>query len=209
MERTEIQDRILESATKMFMRFGYSKVKTAELANDVGISKRTLYENFHSKESILQEIVDGNIGKKKDEIENIIARMKIAEDDDYLIELKKLLCFDSDSANFFNIDFMSDIRKSAPKVFETVRGFRKKYEAEYFETIFTIGKEKEFFRADLNMELVYILHTLIEEKALNDEITSKLPFTAKEVFLQFHDLLLCGSLTKKGQEDFKRLKESC
>lgn len=53
---SEKRGQILSLAKKRFERFGYNKTTVDEIANDAGVSKRTLYEEFESKEKILQEL---------------------------------------------------------------------------------------------------------------------------------------------------------
>jgi AcrR family transcriptional regulator len=53
---SEKRGQILSLAKKRFERFGYNKTTVDEIANDAGVSKRTLYQEFESKEKILQEL---------------------------------------------------------------------------------------------------------------------------------------------------------
>ncbi len=49
--------RILQAAKERFDRFGFKKTTVDEIAQYVGMSKRTLYEMFASKEKILGEVI--------------------------------------------------------------------------------------------------------------------------------------------------------
>jgi len=51
------RSRVLIAAKARFERFGFKKTAVDEIAQDVGISKRTLYEIFENKERILAEVV--------------------------------------------------------------------------------------------------------------------------------------------------------
>ena len=53
----EIKDRILRKAEEHFLKLGYSKVTMNEIAEDLGMSKKTLYAHFESKEELLKTIV--------------------------------------------------------------------------------------------------------------------------------------------------------
>jgi len=53
---SEKRGQILSLSKKRFERFGYSKTTVDEIASDAGVSKRTLYQEFESKEKILQEL---------------------------------------------------------------------------------------------------------------------------------------------------------
>ncbi len=49
--------RILQVAKEKFEQFGFKKTTVDEIAQGAGVSKRTLYEMFESKEKILSELV--------------------------------------------------------------------------------------------------------------------------------------------------------
>ena len=53
---SEKRNQVLTFAKKRFERFGFNKTTVDEIARDAGISKRTLYQEFESKEKILEEL---------------------------------------------------------------------------------------------------------------------------------------------------------
>ncbi len=54
---SEKRTQILTLARKRFERFGFNKTTVDEIAKDASISKRTLYEEFENKGTILEELV--------------------------------------------------------------------------------------------------------------------------------------------------------
>jgi AcrR family transcriptional regulator len=53
---SEKRNQVLTLAKRRFERFGFTKTTVDEIAKDAGISKRTLYQEFESKEKILEEL---------------------------------------------------------------------------------------------------------------------------------------------------------
>jgi AcrR family transcriptional regulator len=53
---SEKRNQVLTLAKKRFERFGFNKTTVDEIARDASISKRTLYQEFESKEKILEEL---------------------------------------------------------------------------------------------------------------------------------------------------------
>ena len=49
-----IQERILEGAATLFKAYGIKSVTMDQLANHLGMSKRTLYEVFSDKDALLE-----------------------------------------------------------------------------------------------------------------------------------------------------------
>jgi AcrR family transcriptional regulator len=56
--RNEKVDRIVEIAQARFDRFGFRKTTMGEIARDAGVSKKTLYQHFSSKESLFSSIME-------------------------------------------------------------------------------------------------------------------------------------------------------
>ncbi len=53
----ERKAQLLDAAKQLFSRFGFKKTTVDEIADAAGMSKRTVYEVFNSKEEILAELV--------------------------------------------------------------------------------------------------------------------------------------------------------
>ncbi|MEX0285934.1 MAG: TetR/AcrR family transcriptional regulator [Paracoccaceae bacterium] len=55
---------ILEAAVKEFQEHGFRGAKTTRIASEAGVSSRTLYNHFDSKEALFQEISEAMIKEK-------------------------------------------------------------------------------------------------------------------------------------------------
>jgi len=52
-----MKDKIIITATKLFIKFGYKSATMDEIANEIGISKKTLYKSYESKEKLVNHVV--------------------------------------------------------------------------------------------------------------------------------------------------------
>ena len=50
-----LKERVVAKASMLFMRNGIKSVTMDNIAGQMGISKRTLYENFRDKDELLME----------------------------------------------------------------------------------------------------------------------------------------------------------
>lgn len=55
--RPELRERIIETAVEAFTIHGIKSITMDDIANSLGISKRTLYEVFSDKETLLEECI--------------------------------------------------------------------------------------------------------------------------------------------------------
>lgn len=67
-----LRERILSLATEMFQTFGLKAVSMDDIAKKVGISKRTLYETFSSKDELLTCCIRNIQEKSVSEIETLV-----------------------------------------------------------------------------------------------------------------------------------------
>lgn len=55
--RLETKKKIRSVALKLFLKKGIRQVKMDDIANELSISKRTLYELYETKEDLLMDVV--------------------------------------------------------------------------------------------------------------------------------------------------------
>ncbi len=58
MEDIAVRQEIVDTAKAYFLKYGYSRVSTAEIADEAGRSKKTLYKHFPTKEALLAAVVE-------------------------------------------------------------------------------------------------------------------------------------------------------
>lgn len=62
----------ISQATPLFLRSGASKLKVEEIAASIGITKKTLYNHFESKQQLIECIIDEYLKNKELEIRQIL-----------------------------------------------------------------------------------------------------------------------------------------
>ena len=55
--KMEIKERIKQKADELFMRYGIKSITMDEIANQLGISKKTIYQSFADKDELVDEVV--------------------------------------------------------------------------------------------------------------------------------------------------------
>jgi AcrR family transcriptional regulator len=62
-------EQIIKSAKKLISKYGFKKVSMDEIANDAGVTKKTVYSYFSSKEELLNIIIKEELNKMKKNLE--------------------------------------------------------------------------------------------------------------------------------------------
>lgn len=140
---SEKRAQILSLAKKRFERFGFNKTTVDEIARDAGISKRTLYQEFESKEKILEELlmfealsvrkaILNQIGKIPNPAEKLQAYIRLSNK--YLEQNPFIVNVLNDASGFY-----APFLKEKPHIIETgIEGI--------FISILTEGMVKGIFR---------------------------------------------------------------
>ena len=119
-QRVELKDRIIETASEAFTAHGIKSITMDDIAASLGISKRTLYEVFQDKESLLTQC----ILKRQEEMNAFLAET-LANSKNVLEVI--LVCYQRSIETFHrtNKRFFEDIKKY-PKVHSLLKNYRER-----------------------------------------------------------------------------------
>ena len=183
--------RILCSAMLLFMERGIKEVTMDDVAHHLKMSKRTLYELFDNKETLLLE------GIKYKELQNLKHNQEFSKTAKNILEVilydleLKLSALDRVNPNFFG-----DLHKY-PKVQkyldETDHQRREKAKRAIFQ-----GIEEGVFRSDVQVALVIETIMHLQKIALQNEALNA--FSRKDVFLNTIFIYMRGIATQRGLE---------
>lgn len=196
----EIKERIIKCAGKLFFTRGIKRVTMDEIASEIGVSKRTIYENFNDKTQLLKEVLDYF------QHEHDCNLKRMTEEADNVIEvIIGILHYGLESIKMINPLFMEDLQKFYPRIWD--ESFRKSRESGHMklQRLVERGKREGLLRPDINPHLVakifYEQITLIH----NNEAFPVDEFPRKELFENIVLNFGRGISTPKGVETLEKL----
>ncbi|MCR4338067.1 MAG: TetR/AcrR family transcriptional regulator [Candidatus Omnitrophica bacterium] len=114
-----VKEQILDAAMKRMLKFGYRKVTMDEIAQDLVMSKNTIYKHFQSK----VEIAQGLFGRLEKNINHELLLIEDAHKDSLEIISKSIFFLQQQLAPWFEY-FFQDIRWELPDLWEQFIQFR-------------------------------------------------------------------------------------
>lgn len=191
MRFMEIKERIIAKAGDLFFQYGIKSVSMDELASSLGISKRTIYENFKDKEDILSSLLVSLRDARRKVFDSLISdRNNVVEIFIRIIEIQQ-------STPICNLKFFEDIQKYYPEANRNIEADKEKNK-EFLVNFLQKGIEQGYIREDLNVEVIAFLveqSTYIYIRATSLE---KPLFTFSELFYTMMINFVRGILTEKG-----------
>lgn len=146
----EAKEKVLRYASERFVAIGIRNVTMDELAADLGMSKRTIYELFGQKDKLVLESIHFMIMNEHLHMKQVI------EESDHVVEaLFLILRRKKEVSRSYPKVFIEDIKKYLPRVhamFYADREALKKYSASFI--LLEKGIREKIFRQDLHVELV-------------------------------------------------------
>lgn len=193
-----LKERILKQAGRQFIKYGIKRVSMDDLASSLGISKRTLYENFKDKEDILDCYMVSLRENREKEFK------KYAEESDNMIEVVLKIIEYHSNIELPSVRFFEDIYKYYPRIYQEKQEDIKMNKF-YFRKFLSEGIEKGYVRKDLNIEVVAFLveqnnYTFMRSSFLREPFAEKPDFTFKELFFTMMTNFVRGISTFKGIE---------
>ena len=166
-----------------------------ELAASLGISKRTIYENFTDKEQILSAFLI----KLRDERDQKGAEImnKAGNIIEFFIEMVEL----HKHTPFYSVKFYEDIYKYYPNVYDKIKMESQKAN-DFFKSILAEGIKQGYVREDLNTDVAAFL---VEESMyiyIRASYLEKPPFTFEELFSTMMTNFIRGISSEKGIKIF-------
>jgi len=192
-----VKQRIIEEASELFGRSGVKSITMDDLARHLGISKRTIYENFKDKEELLIACIDTFHDESSEKV--FLEADNVAEA--ILVMLRK----DAEQASQRQFNMIEDIRKYYPKVYkERLTRFQKDKNFD-FEQMLKRGINEGVFRENLNPDIICTFFVRqANDITYLDNYLGK--FSLTEVFENLYLTFLRGLCTAKGLEIIDRYK---
>ena len=148
-KQMEPKDRILIKAEELFMQFGIRSVSMDDIANNLGMSKKTLYQYFADKDELVEAVVDGHINKVEGDCVNCRT-----EATDAIHEIFLTMEHIMDEFRNMNPMLLYDLEKFHFKAYQRFKNYKDKFLLEIIRKNIEWGIKDELYRADLNIDVL-------------------------------------------------------
>ena len=186
--QSNLRESILEYAWGEFVRMGLKKVKVDDLADHFSISKRTLYEIYEDKETLLYQGIMKYDHEKKELMRQYAASHNVM---DVILHAYRQKVEETQQVC---TQFYLDIQKY-PRVVEYIKKDRENTSI-YFLEFLLRGVKEGYFREDVNYDLLPHLFDAVGRYLADMQLFEKYDF--KELFRALLLVPLRGFCTQKG-----------
>lgn len=191
-----LRDKIVDVAMVLFLKRGVRLVRMDDVAHEMGISKRTIYELYEKKEDLLYEVVVKHFDQRKTVMTDVVTRCKDVME--ILLEVyhRKVTDFKNTNPLFFS----EMIRYPQLQKFLTEQNLvMRQHSLDFYHR----GVKEGYFRADVNYDMASLLFDVMGEYIMEKELYRQ--YSIEEIFKNIVFVSLRGMCTERGIQAIDRM----
>jgi AcrR family transcriptional regulator len=201
---TKIQlekDKILKFAQNKFFSEGFYKISMDEIAQELQMSKKTIYKYFPSKEKLVEEISDCVIDSVCGNVEEIIDCSE-----NVVIKFVKMLYMYNSNLIKFSDKWYRDLQLHTPHIWQKIDKMRMEKIYANAKKILEQGK-KEKLVENYPSEIMVEAFASTIRAVMNPEFILMNKFSMQQAFKYSYEMLLNGILTDLGKLKYQETKK--
>ncbi len=187
-----------QQISQLFMRYGIRNTSMDDIAKELGVSKKTLYQWFASKEEMLDRVIDTIINSIPHKHCDDTIEQQSENAIDVILNVMSRL---GEIGKHINPIFFWELNKYYPVQAKRLNDFRVKHVREKIIQNLKRGIDEGIYRKNINIDVVsYMYVNIIEHfpELINNDYLKKYPMDVilREIYL-FH---LHAIVNEKGRQ---------
>ncbi len=169
-----------------------------EIARDLGISKKTLYKHFASKEELVRSVVQLFIAESAVRMDSLLAERH----ENFIARLQRLMEVLSAQAASVSPIFIREVAESMTEIWKEVEAFRAK-RILTFGGLLEQGKREGYIRDDVEIDLIVMIFMTLIQSLVNPHSLSRSKYSFPQMVDGILTLVFEGILTKEARKSIK------
>jgi AcrR family transcriptional regulator len=196
---------ILTKVRLLFMKYGIKSITMDDVAREMGISKKTLYQYVENKNDLLNKVLDMEIEESECHLEDIDRENVNAIESLFIV-----LNFLNQITKEYSPSAIYDLKKYYPDLYNKMNLLRR--DKIYNRVIRNLKKgiDEGLYRNDINEQLIAKMQVERMEKAIDSDYLSIDELSTPDIFLEIFKYHIRGIATEKGllelDKEIKKLK---
>jgi AcrR family transcriptional regulator len=188
------KEKIIEQAVKLFMAYGVRSVTMDDVARELGMSKKTLYQSFSQKDELVTQCCQWHINREVLEFDEISRDAQNAID-----EIHKLTSCVRRTMQNLNPSLLFDLQKYHPDGWQVFLDFKYHFIRKTVEENIKKGIAEGYYRPELHPEIIAKLRMQEVEMVFDPRVFPPAEYDLLEVQMAVMDHFVHGLLTPQGK----------
>lgn len=186
----------------MFLRYGIRSITMDDIARELGVSKKTLYQDFEDKNDMINKVTELDIIHTREFLEEVRRNNLNAIEEIFLVNGR----IHQDRSRY-NPSFYYDLKKSHSAAYRNWLSEKRKIMFDLMVSNLRKGKREGIYRSEIHEETIVKLYMtrieMIESSDIIDSLQALSPDFIQEIFI-YHLHGICNEKGLKTLSEFKK-----
>ena len=192
----EMQERIAVQAQELFLRYGIRSISMDEIASQLGISKKTIYQFYADKDALVELVVENMLADNEGACFNT---RSLSENPVH--EIFVALGLLQNILKVTNPAMVYDLQKYHPAAHQKLTDHYNKFLLKLIAENLEEGKKQQLYRQELNTDIIARFRLMSVFMTFHPDLTPSVgKHSLTAVTEEITTLFLYGITTPKGQK---------
>lgn len=187
------EQKILQGAYELFYRHGVKRITMDDIANHLGISKRTIYEHYKNKDDLVMILMKHELQKQSKDMQVIHKKSK-----DSIDEIIELMSYIANKFSQINPGMFYDLQKYHSNAWKYFREFKEGVIQGFIESNLKKGVKDGIYRKEINIPILARMRVEQIEMCFNANVFPPHEFRIAEVCIEVLSHFVYGISSQKG-----------
>lgn len=194
-------DKIVNTAEMLFMKYGTKSVSMDDLASDLAISKKTLYQHIDNKSALIKRVVISYVEKEQALITDIEDRST-----DALEEMMNIAHHVRFVLKNMQMTFVFELRKYHKDSWLIFEKSHMKFIQKNIQRNIIRGKEEGLYRPEVNADVISKIYVRKMLSFSDEELFPAKEYPREALFKDFFEYHIYGIASPLGLNKLEELK---
>lgn len=194
-ETGEMREKILKVADEQFIKYGVKSVTMDDIAKELSISKKTIYQFFKDKKEIVKEFTFRQCSSRRADFEDIPDNAKNSIE--ALVMVSRCI---KENVLTLNPMLLMEVKKNYCDAWQIFLEFKENSFYRSIEKTIIRGVREGYFRSDIDPEIISIMRMEQVQACFDPKVYPADRYDFKRVQMQLFDHFIHGLLTTEGKK---------
>lgn len=184
---------LLSKSRELFMKHGVKSLTMDEIAKQMGMSKKTIYQFVENKGDLIKVTMQDFLQEEEKHMVGIMKNSVNAVD-----ELINMIDYFLQVVREFNATTLNEVQKYYPETWNVYNEYRFNFMLGLIRDNLKNGVKEGYYRADLDTDIISKIYVLAVEILLNQEVFPAKQYSFLTIYREFLSYHLRGIVSAKG-----------
>jgi len=184
---------ILKKVSTLYRKFGIRSVTMDDVAHELGISKKTLYQYVRDKDDLVHKVIDLEIAEHEEKM-----TVTCTDDRNAIEQLLQIAQCISYMLKEYRPASEYDLKKYYPDLFLKVRELRRNHALGFLHENLVKGIREGLYRSGMDTDMISRLGVSLIDNMVDSEIITVDEFLDPHFFSEFFEYHIRGISNEKG-----------